>query len=225
MGVIRFYWLVAREAYRHSLDIAQAVIFVALMLGGVVVAFNPSLKPMIESLDLGGWKIAALVFGSIILIRLLLAPYWLWKAAESRSQTSPERSIDHKVRIQGIADRRDNKKNAVQVIFNFFNSSPFHTAEYEVEEIYVAINGITNEKPNFANMGGMISALSKTSFDFDWIFLNSKLKPGTKGTAGITFKYGIAGKQFTRRGKLVADIHFEKTEVRHYTREETDVPI
>src|SRR5579862_9056747 len=79
MGLIRFYGLVLREAFRHSLDIAQAVIFVILVLAGFIAARNPASKPMIDTLDLTGWKIAAIVFGGIIIIRLALAPYWLWR--------------------------------------------------------------------------------------------------------------------------------------------------
>jgi hypothetical protein len=154
--------MVLRETFRHSLDIAQAVIFVALALGGFIAARNPASKPMIDALDLGGWQIAAIVFGSILAIRLLLAPYWLWKAAVSHTASAPERSIDHKLRVQEISDRRDKKKNAIQVIFRLKNSSYFLSTRYEVEDIHVAISGITNDNPTFTNMGAIVSPNSAT---------------------------------------------------------------
>src|SRR5437763_4739619 len=105
MGLIRFYALVLREAFRHSLDIAQAVIFVALALGGFIAARNPTSKPMIDALDIGGWKIAAIVSASIIAIRLLLAPYWLWQRANTQIADRPEHSIAYKLRLWSFSYR------------------------------------------------------------------------------------------------------------------------
>ena len=79
MLLLKFYYLAFREAFRHSLDITQAIIFVALAVGGLIAARNRTVKPIIDSLDLGGYQIAAIAFGSIIAIRLVLAPYWLWR--------------------------------------------------------------------------------------------------------------------------------------------------
>ena len=89
MEFLRFYGRVFREAFRHSLDIAQSVIFVLLVVTGLVVARNPGLKPMIDALDLSGAWVAIIVMGSIISIRLILAPYWLWKAADAGTRGVP----------------------------------------------------------------------------------------------------------------------------------------
>ena len=35
-------------------------------------------------IDLHGWQVAAVVLGCIIAVRLLLAPYWIWKADQER---------------------------------------------------------------------------------------------------------------------------------------------
>jgi len=98
MGLIRFYSLILREAFRHSLDIAQAIIFVALAVGGFIAAYIPASKPMIAAIDLGGWKIVAIVFGSIILIRLILAPYWLWAAAERQNTADDKAETDRRLK-------------------------------------------------------------------------------------------------------------------------------
>src|SRR4051794_28300531 len=102
MQFFKFYGLVIREAFRHSLDIAQSILFIVLLAAGAVAYGNPGIKPTIEAYDLGGWKVAVIVFGAIILMRLVMAPYWLWKAAQSRSVETPERSIDYKLAVSSI---------------------------------------------------------------------------------------------------------------------------
>jgi hypothetical protein len=201
VAFLKFYGLVFREALRHSLDIAQAVIFVAIVLGGLIAARNPSLKPMIDGLDLGGSQIATIVLCTIVAIRLILAPYWLWKSAAARNVIAPERSIDFKLTVSGFANRNDKKQKAIQMIFVLHNSSYFHSIAYEVEEIYAEVDGKSVEALNLLNRGEIIPPTSKYNFDYPWIFLKSNkwIKPGTSGHASVTYKYGIAGQPFTRR--------------------------
>jgi hypothetical protein len=228
MGLIRFYGLVLREAFRHSLDIAQAVIFVALAAGGFIAARNPASKPMIDALDMGGWKMAAIVSGSIIVIRLLLAPYWLFRGASTQLADKPERSIAYKLRLWSFNYRFTKGRRAIQVVFHLNNGSYFHAIKYEVEDIHVNIGDDTNENPKFINRGGVISANSTLEFDFDWIQISASrgLKLGTKGSAGVTFKYGIAGQPFARRGRYAAEIVFQKPpNVTMHMVEESDDPI
>jgi hypothetical protein len=80
MDVLRFYWKVLRVAFSHSLDQAQAVIFVLLLVGGVVTYLFPQV-----TVNVGGVEVAAFVFGGIIAIRLLLAPYWVWKKERDKA--------------------------------------------------------------------------------------------------------------------------------------------
>jgi len=79
--VRKFYWLVVSTAFSHAPDIAQAILFVAFIALGAIAAFVPRIKDMI---DIGGWQIAAIVFGSIIAVRLVLAPYWIWEEQNKR---------------------------------------------------------------------------------------------------------------------------------------------
>ena len=95
MGVLRYYGLVLRAAFTHSLSIAQDIIFGAILVVGLAavvarrVGMRLDLTPWLTAL--GGWGIAAIVFGSIILVRLLLAPYWIWK--------------EQRVRLDGLLSR------------------------------------------------------------------------------------------------------------------------
>ena len=228
MGFFKFYWLVFREAFRHSLDIAQAVIFVCLTLGGLIVAQNPASKPMIDALNLGGWQIAAIVSGTIIGVRLLLAPYWLWRRATAQVILTPERSVDHRLRFFGFGNQNNKQKRAIQIFFILSNSSYFHLIRYEVEEVYVEIDGKTaDENVAFVNRGETVEPNTKYNFYYHWIFLNSKqwIKPGTTGHASISYKYGIAGQPFTRRARYAATFVIEKTGIKHHLTEESDEPI
>jgi hypothetical protein len=65
-------------AFRHSMDWTQTILFVLLIAFGVVTSLLP--REMRHFLpDASGWEMAAGVLGLIFLVRLLLAPYWLWK--------------------------------------------------------------------------------------------------------------------------------------------------
>jgi hypothetical protein len=92
MGFLRFYRMAFKEALRRSLDIVQGIIFVLLVFGGVVVSRNPAAKSMIESFDLGGWKVAAIIFGGIVGTRLIVMPYWLWRA-EHEARVKAEEAL------------------------------------------------------------------------------------------------------------------------------------
>lgn len=226
MELVRFYWLVVREAFRHSLDIAQAVIFVVIGFGGFIVARNPAMKPMIDSLDLGGWQIAAIVFGSIVAVRLVLAPYWLWRRVKAQVVTSPLGSVAYQLRVSGFTNRNDKKKNLIQIVFQIRNSHQITSMAYEVEDIDVVVNGFRNDNPTFVSMGGVVAPNSVNTFDYPAIQLSGPwIKPGTEGTASITYKYGIAGQPFARRAKFTANIIIQKNDIRHLTIEDSEAPI
>ena len=223
MGFFKFYGIVFREALRHSLDIAQAVIFVLLILAGLIVARNPSIKPTIDALNLSGTNVALVVLGSIISIQLILAPYWLWRAAQARIVSLPNAAVDYQLRVVGFGNRNDKKRKLIQIVFHLRNSLPV-PLQYEVEDIEATVMGDRNDNPIFENMGGIIPANATNTFDFSPIALSGKswIKPGTEGTAAITYKYGIAGKPFARRAKYVAKIIIEKTSIRHLTIEDSE---
>src|SRR5262249_21674986 len=80
MRLLTYCWLVLRTAFTRALSLAQDIIFAAVILVGFVVWFVPSLNARLSSFAtaLNGWAFAAIVFGVIMLIRLLLAPFWIW---------------------------------------------------------------------------------------------------------------------------------------------------
>jgi hypothetical protein len=77
MEAIRFWWEAVKLAFRHSSSMAQEFLFVAILVAGVAGYFVPMLLG-IESL-MSGWQAAAMVLGTIFMVRLLLAPYWLYQ--------------------------------------------------------------------------------------------------------------------------------------------------
>jgi hypothetical protein len=226
MSFLRFYLLVFGEAFRHSLDIAQAIIFVLLMLTGFIVARNPSTRPIVDALDLSGWKVAAIVSAGIVAIRLVMAPYWLWRSLKDRIVTAPKEAIDYRLRVQGISNVNDKKAKAIQIGFNLHNSSLI-PIQYEVEDVNVTVEDKQNDDPKFHNMGGVVAGLSNTLFSYDWIQLQTKtwIKPGTKGTAGITYKYGIAGQPCVRRARQVCNFIIEKASIRVFWIEDSEESI
>lgn len=86
MGFFHYCLRVLRAVFTHSLSKSQDILFGALLLSGAVVWVSRYFRmkydftPWLSAFS--GWEIAACVFGSIILVRLLLAPYWLWKEGQ-----------------------------------------------------------------------------------------------------------------------------------------------
>ena len=79
---LRYYWLVVRTAFSHSLSVAQLVVFLSIVAIGTAIWLAPNLS---MSVDLPGWvrslntwAISALTLGTIFAIRLVLAPCWIW---------------------------------------------------------------------------------------------------------------------------------------------------
>jgi hypothetical protein len=72
----KYYWLMLCMAFKHSLGVAQTVVFILLILLGAVAHWVPGVKTMI---DVSGSLVAATILGLIIVIRLILAPFWIWK--------------------------------------------------------------------------------------------------------------------------------------------------
>ena len=101
-----------------TLDIAQAIVFVLLILGGVIVARNPASKSIIHTLDLGGWEVGCIVLITIISVRLILAPYWLWKAAQARLLDHQEATIDFGLRVESFHHDFNKQKKGNQHEFH-----------------------------------------------------------------------------------------------------------
>lgn len=76
MSFWRYWWVALGMAFRHSLDLAQTAIFVAIIIAGLLTSFVPSL---VVTVDHSGWQVATGVLVAIILIRVLMAPVWLYR--------------------------------------------------------------------------------------------------------------------------------------------------
>jgi hypothetical protein len=75
-GLAAYCWLVVRTAWRHSFRAAHSIILALIVAVGLLTYFIPQVEVMI---DLHGWQVATVVLASIILVRLVLAPYWIWR--------------------------------------------------------------------------------------------------------------------------------------------------
>ena len=93
MGFLRYLWLLLKVAFRHSIGHAQTTLFVIFIAAGAATWL---LKPhhawavaMIP--DVTGWQIAALVLGAILLVRLMLASYWIYKEQTEKIENLAQR--------------------------------------------------------------------------------------------------------------------------------------
>ena len=83
MRVFHYWWSVLKMAFSHSLTPAQDVVFVLFVAAGILSYFVPAIKTKMP-FDASGWEVAKLVLGSIVLGRILMAPYWLHKADQEK---------------------------------------------------------------------------------------------------------------------------------------------
>src|SRR5579872_2396276 len=75
MGFWQYYGLVFLTAGRHSLDLAEAFLFAALIGVCVLVFTVPSVSVW---LGVNGWQAAAIIIGAIIVIRVASSPFWIF---------------------------------------------------------------------------------------------------------------------------------------------------
>jgi hypothetical protein len=80
MGFVRYYGKVFRAAFTHSLNTAQSVIFALAIVIGAIAYFIPKTQAILMpwASVLNGWQVATGVLGTIVFVRLGLAPYWMF---------------------------------------------------------------------------------------------------------------------------------------------------
>jgi hypothetical protein len=90
--VRKFIWLCLRAAFSHSpWEKAQAVAAALFCVIGLVTFFAPRLLSWAPKID--EWVVLTFVFGAIILFRLLMSPYWVYKdACDARDSAILERN-------------------------------------------------------------------------------------------------------------------------------------
>ncbi len=71
-----YYWLWLRIAFRHSIGLGDGVGFLIGIVAPVIRQFIPNWDSAMNEL---AWQIPLGVFGSIVMVRLLLSPYWIHK--------------------------------------------------------------------------------------------------------------------------------------------------
>src|SRR5580658_1733753 len=90
MGFIRYWWMVLREAWSESLDLAQAVLFIAIIIVGGGITMLPTFAtahdiPAVFEQILS-WRGAAFALGSVVAARLILAPYYIWRRVDEENK-------------------------------------------------------------------------------------------------------------------------------------------
>jgi hypothetical protein len=81
--VLVYIHLVLRTAWSHSASWTRIIIFYALVIVGTAILLMPIFGMTIDAAGLlallSNSKFYAILFGTIVMIRLICAPYWIWK--------------------------------------------------------------------------------------------------------------------------------------------------
>lgn len=88
MSLLSYYRTLLCVAFRHSLGAAQGVVYLLVIAVGFVTWLHPPLR---GSVDMTSWQVAAIVLGSIVAIRLLLAPYWMHQQQQAKLDAATKR--------------------------------------------------------------------------------------------------------------------------------------
>jgi len=124
-GPLTYLSLIIRTAFRHSLDVTQSVIFILILLAWLVTYFFPR---VVVTVDLNSGQVAAALIGVIVFVRLLFAPYWIWRDGQGRLAALNDKLANE----AQVAARLATKNAAIDDVAN---------------EIAWAVNNLVNPKP------------------------------------------------------------------------------
>jgi hypothetical protein len=99
---------------------------------GLITYFVPQVR---EKVELPEWELASFVLSSIVALRLLLAPYWIWKE-------DGDRILAEKKRADELLRRLDNKEVLVSQ-----NASKRGILDDIAQAISYAVNNLANFRP------------------------------------------------------------------------------
>jgi hypothetical protein len=98
MELLKFYWSAITLAFTQAPGIAQDILFGIFIVAGIVLYFlkRANVITVVTSWmnDVTGWQIAATVLGTIFAIRLLLAPYWLYREKAEAANSGTKHDDD-----------------------------------------------------------------------------------------------------------------------------------
>src|SRR3972149_7791118 len=74
--MLKFYWQWLYKAFRHSISIVEKIAILLSIIIPLFIRYYPGMEQKLQALI---WQIPLSIFVIIVIIRLLLAPYWLYK--------------------------------------------------------------------------------------------------------------------------------------------------
>lgn len=93
MEFLQYYGRVLAVAFSHSLETAHSFILIALIVLGVVSHWFPGIRifgVQVTPHHAHAWQTAALVLCAIVIVRLLLSPYWIWQEQQQKLLPPPQ---------------------------------------------------------------------------------------------------------------------------------------
>ncbi|MHB1564481.1 MAG: hypothetical protein ACYCXP_10380 [Leptospirillum sp.] len=76
MNFTRYYWLVLRTAWKHAFGYADLISSSVGAMLAVIIHFSPKWKQLLTGVL---WQIPIWILATVAIVRLISAPFWLWK--------------------------------------------------------------------------------------------------------------------------------------------------
>ena len=103
-----FVWLCIKAAFRHRIwERTQGIAAAIIVFVGLITFLAPKLLPFAPKID--EWAVLSFVFALLILFRLVMSPYWVYRdVCRERTRTELERD-NLKAEIERNADEESKK--------------------------------------------------------------------------------------------------------------------
>jgi len=160
MGVLDYCRLVFCTAWRHSASWAQVIIFFIFVIAGAAILLMPRFGMTFDASGLAAMlsnpTFYAILFGSVVLVRLVCAPYWIWKE-ERAARINVESQIEELSARHAPLEGHTSAALALRInVFRFIVGSPSDRGTYKLYLNLKALEAIdlTRIKVRFNRPGG-----------------------------------------------------------------------
>jgi hypothetical protein len=134
-----YLWLVLKTAWRHSFHATHTIILV-LIIGAGLLTYSLPEKYLdtfrwIPRFDVHGWEVTIIVLVTVIAVRLVSAPYWIWKDDQKLLLMAQAETTDglQRVRLYRVAFDRPAFKDS------FAAEQSLDSFDKAIEDTIVAI--------------------------------------------------------------------------------------
>lgn len=191
-----FYRIWFGAALRHAWGGADLINGLLGLLAAIIVHLQPGSAPVMSEF---AWRAAVFAFFAILGVRLLLAPYWIWRGQQRQLNDlldafafslTPTYHIKYLVDPNGVAPEK------MELTIELANKAGA-AIQYFISEMWAELNGV----PISSEIGHRESYIAKddTGLIHYAAFIGTPVKRSGCCRFGFTLLFGPPGRPYTRK--------------------------